>query len=168
MKVNFQKFYFFPFLACFGLTFFQSCDKEEEALKDENFILYQEAVSGNYSMFRNGDLLAGKGPSPHGSFKLRFNDLASSALDSAGNLPVGAKFPQGSILVKDIYSGGNLTLHAIMKKDTTSEFSERGWIWAEYKPNGDIEYNLDRNGQACVFCHGNSPNRDHTRVFDLH
>lgn len=149
---------------------FDSCKKKEE---EENAAadaeLYNAVKSDNgYTYFQNGDLLSGKAPSPHGSFKLRFNATAAAALDTSGYLPSGSSFPNGSIIVKDIYKNGALDLIAVMKKDPGNDDAASGWIWSEYEPDGTVFYSISSQGDQCTACHSTSANRDLTKTFDLH
>jgi hypothetical protein len=149
------------------ILLYQACrnDKVETNLVNE---LYEESTATGLSYFKNASLLAGVSPSPHGSFKLKFNAIAQAALDSTGELPVGKTFPEGSLIVKDIYSGSTLSLIAIMKKDASSDYAGNGWVWVEFKPDGETEYSIEKKGEACTGCHSGTPNRDLTRTFDLH
>lgn len=146
---------------------FASC-KKDKAINNANHQLFDEATASGFTYFDNGDLLTGVSPSPHGSFKLRFNAIAYAALDTSGRLPVGATFPNGSLIVKEIFTGTDITLLAIMKKDPSSDYASNGWMWAEIKPDREVSFSLREKGDACVSCHNGSPNRDLTRTFDLH
>ena len=142
----------------------QACKKETELDKS----LLAEVEQTGYVYYQNGDILQPEGSSPHGPFKLRFNGIAASVLDSLGELPVGATFPDGSIIVKDVYSGGNITLYAIMKKDAGNDDAGNGWLWAEIEPGGTVAHSTSKKGNGCVGCHNDNPNRDLTQTFDLH
>ncbi len=144
-----------------------SCKKDKE-INNANDQLFDEATASGFTYFDNGDLLTGALPSPHGSFKLRFNAIAYAALDTSGKLPVGATFPNGSLIVKEIFTGADITLLAIMKKNPSSDYASNGWMWAEIKPEREVSFSLREKGDACVSCHNGSPNRDLTRTFDLH
>ncbi len=147
--------------------FVQSCKKDKEA-ENANKALFDQVNAGGYTYFNNGDLLSGAPPSPHGSFKLRFNATAQSALDSTGRLPAGSTFPNGSIIVKEIFSGSSISLLAVMKKDPSNTNAGAGWLWAEYRTNGDVAFDISKKGDGCISCHSGTPNRDLTRTFDLH
>lgn len=145
----------------------QSC-KKDKSDPEADSQLFNEINKGGYTWYQNGDTLPGTSPSPHGNFTLRFNSVAQSVLDSTGELPVGASFPSGSILVKEAISGGVLSLHVVMKKDPSSSNSGSGWLWAEYSTDGSVSYGVASKGGACVSCHSTSPNRDLVKTFDLH
>lgn len=141
-------------------------DKVEQQFEND---LYEEAVnSSGHSYFKNATLFSAAAPSPHGSFKLRFNAVAQTALDSSGKLPVGKSFPDNSLIVKEVYNGNNLELLVVMKKQSNHDLAEGNWLWAEFKPGGDIDYSISKKGADCTGCHGGNPNRDLTRSFDLH
>lgn len=148
-------------LAC--LVIITSCKK-----KKTNEALYNESKASDLVFYKNKDTVYGaKGTSPHGSFKLKFNTIALAAFVN-GKLPQGESFPTGSLIVKEVYNGNALTLYAVMKKDAKSKFASSKWVWAEYKPNGDVVYDASKRGDACVSCHSASGNRDLSLSFDLH
>jgi hypothetical protein len=141
-----------------------SCKK-----KKTNEKLYEDSKSADLSFYKGKDTIYGaKGGSPHGNFKLKFNSTALASLGGDGKLPVGSSFNEGSLIVKEVYSGSELTLYAIMKKDSKSKFASNKWLWAEYKPNGKVVYNVSLEGKACTSCHTTGTTRDLTRSFDLH
>ncbi len=145
----------------------QSC-KKDKADTDADNALYSEITAGGYTYYQSGTLLSGVSPSPHGSFKLRFNATALAALDSIGELPSGSIFPTGSIIVKEIFSGSSINLYAVMKKDPSNENAGSGWLWAEFNTDGSAAFSTGKKGDGCISCHSGSPNRDLTRTFDLH
>lgn len=141
-----------------------SCKK-----KKTNKLIYEDAKNTNLSFYKSKDTIyAPKGGSPHGSFKLKFNSTACLKLDLTGKLPLNEAFDNGSVIVKEVFEGGELALYAVMKKDSKSKFSANGWLWAEIKPNGEFQYDVSKKGETCIKCHSNEPNRDYTRSFDLH
>lgn len=146
----------------------QSCKKDDDEGNSTDQALYDEITSGAYTNYQGGNVLSGASPSPHGSFKLRFNGTAAAALDSTGELPTGGSFPAGSVLVKEVTSGGNITLYAVMKKDPSNSLSGSGWLWAELKTDGSVEFSTAKKGDGCISCHSGAPNRDLVRTFDLH
>ena len=139
-----------------------SCKK-----KRLNEDLYQEAKDAGLFYKGKDTIYNSAGGSPHGPFKLKFNSTAVSQFGSDGKLPVGASFQNGSLIVKELYSGGVLTLYVVMKKDD-SKFSGNGWLWAEYETDGKAKYSVGDKGKDCISCHSQSNNRDLTKSFDLH
>lgn len=140
-----------------------SCKK-----KSLNEDLYEESKAPELTLYQGKDsILSPAGGSPHGPFKLKFNATAVSQFGSDGKLPTGGTFKEGALIVKEIYSSGQLSLYAVMKKED-SKFSASGWLWAEYEPDGKTIYSVGKKGKDCVSCHSGSPDRDLTRSFDLH
>lgn len=149
-------------------TLIVSSCKKDKAEEDANQALIDEANSSGYTYYQSGTLLSGVSPSPHGSFKLRLNNIAKAALDSTGELPVGNSFPAGSVIVKEIFSGNTIDQFAVMKKDASNANAGNGWVWAEFKPDGTVTYSAANKGSGCIGCHSGTPNRDLIRTFDLH
>ena len=132
-------------------------------------ILFSEISDPSaFTYYQSGNTLTPASASPHGAFKLRFNTVAASVLDGTGKLPAGSTFPAGSILVKEVYVSGNLSIYAVIKKAPTDGSSSGGWLWAEIKPDGTPYISSKLQGVSCTGCHGESPNRDLTRTFDFH
>jgi hypothetical protein len=155
---------------CFVLIA-QSCKKDKDSNPDEDKALYTLIGQQDYTYYvGTPGITAGVGNSPHGFERVKFNTVAQSALDSTGKLPVGATFPDGSIIVKEIYgsAAGSLNLIAIMKKDPSSPVSGSGYVWAEFKPDGSTAFSSVKKGNGCISCHSGNPNRDLVLSFDLH
>lgn len=64
---------------------------------------------------------------------------------------------EGSIIVKDGFSGSSLELIAIMEKRAD------GWFWAEYDDDGDPDYS--GHPDICIDCH--RVGSDYVRAFAL-
>lgn len=141
-----------------------ACKKET----DTDRALYDETKQSGYVFYQSGALLPGLGNSPHGEFKLRFNAIAAAVLDSTGELPTGSTFPDGSVIIKEVYSGNNIDLLAVMKKSSTDPDAGDGWLWSEYEPDGKVIISTSKKGNSCIGCHSGNTNRDLTNTFDLH
>lgn len=147
-------------------------DLSEKSLVPEqpetNESLTEEINAGSFHYFRNGELLSAASASPHGSFKLRFNEIAWSALDSNEELTTGGSFPAGAIIVKEAFAADTIRYIAAMKKKPADENAGEGWVWLEYGTNGALVYGVEQKGVVCVGCHSVTPHRDFVRTFDLH
>lgn len=151
------------FIIATMIIILQSCKKRKL-----NVNLYDEAKASGLVLYQNNDTILGPGgSSPHGPFKLKFNTIAALQFGTDGKLPTGSTFQNGSLIVKEVYSGTTLTLYAVMKKDD-SKFSANGWLWAEYAPDGKTKYSIGEKGKSCTSCHLTNANRDLTKSFDLH
>lgn len=71
----------------------------------------------------------------------------------ADTLPNGRTFASGSVLFKQIISGGETILYAVMYKDLANPLAADGWLWAELETNGSVVYSITRQGGICVGCH---------------
>lgn len=97
---------------------------------------------------------------PHGAFKLRFNKIAYAALTDNGKLPATKKFPDGSLIVKDVQSNGQF---AIMYKKTGT------WLWAEINADGSVAFSTTKEPTAtCISCHSQSGQRDLAVSFNFY
>jgi hypothetical protein len=132
--------------------------------------IYSESTSTSLYLYKGKDTIYHPaGTSPHGNFNLNFNQTPHDAFGVDGKLPVGQTFPEGSLIVKEIYDANNqLIVYAVMKKDRKSKFANHKWIWAEYNADGSSKVSIAREGKDCVDCHTSGITRDLTLSFDLH
>jgi hypothetical protein len=154
----------------FFLLNFSQCKKNEEAVGADRE-LFDLANSGTgFTYFQTDSIRASSNPSAHNDYmRVKFNSIAAAALGSDGKLPSGSSFPNGSLIVKELFNSptGSLELYAVMKKDSSDSNAGQNWLWAEYEPDAIVHFSVDRKGDGCTVCHGTSPHRDLTRVFDL-
>lgn len=130
--------------------------------------LFEEINEQGFEYYESGMILQAASASPHGFFKLRFNEEALSSLDATGELPEGGAFKEGSVIVKEVFVNNELFLYAIIKKTPFDVNAANGWLWSEYRPDGSIQYSIAGKGNSCTGCHDDLPNRDFVRTFDLH
>jgi hypothetical protein len=67
------------------------------------------------------------------------------------------RWPEGSIIVKDGFDGGDLEIIAVMEKRSD------GWFWAEYDSEGEPDYS--GRPDICIDCHASGS--DGVRAFRL-
>ncbi|HNI43708.1 MAG TPA: cytochrome P460 family protein [Chitinophagales bacterium] len=165
-----QKIIVIATIAISASSVFYGCAKDEKTPLDEWLI--EESLRNDLVYYKGQDqLLDPKGSSPHPHFKLLFNPKAASVLDASGKLPIGASFPDSSLVLKVTYkpNGEDIKELVPMYKLSTSEYSENGWLWAKYSPTGSKAlYSVSNKGDKCASCHSSSGNRDFTLAFDLH
>jgi len=144
--------------------------KDEDTESENDKVLYDEiSAITNYSFYLDNDaVLESSDESPHNDyFRVKFNSTAADALTDNGKLPLSSTFPNGSIIIKELYDSqdGELKLIAVMKKASDNN-AANGWLWAEFKPDGTNFYSVDEKGASCVSCHSIN-DRDYVRVFEL-
>lgn len=145
------------FLSITGLCVFYSCTKDQGVNPDLAFsdrALYDSCRNlSAFSYYKNDPAAVYSGVhGPHGAFKLRFNKTAYAALTDNGKLPSNKKFPDGSLIVKDVQSNGQ---YALMYKKNGS------WLWAEINTDGSVAFSTTKEPSgACISCHSQSGQRD--------
>jgi len=93
--------------------------------------------------------------SPHSrQVDIFINSTVKKVLDRGKSID---EWPEGSIIVKDGWSGPDLRLIALMEKRSD------GWYWAEYDALGDTEYY--GKPDVCINCHDSGS--DMVRAFSL-
>ncbi len=101
--------------------------------------------------------------------RVTLNGRAASAL-VGGRLPAGGRFPDGSIVFKEIRAGQSAMPHvyALMYRDQANPLAGDGWLWAEYSPTGSVVYSVTERGSGCVGCHRleRGPQNDLVRTFE--
>lgn len=157
------------FSAAIAMGFFLSqCKKTTET--DTALFDKSKSVTG-FSYYKNSDSIhVSSSPSAHNPyFRVRFNSIAEAALTDNGKLPVGGSFPDGSLIVKELYDspGGSLQLLAVMEKASANSASGNGYLWAEFEPDGKAAFSTSKKGNGCISCHSATGNRDLVRLFEL-
>ena len=147
-----------------AVLFFLACTKKvginpELAYKDYS-LLDSCKNQAAFTYYKNDPNTIYPGNSgAHGTFKLKFNKTAFAALTDNGKLPINTKFPERSMVVKEVVSGNNLNFYAFMYKYKGS------WLWGEVKPNGEVLYSVEKDPSLCINCHQQTGNRDLVDTF---
>ncbi len=125
-----------------------------------------------YAVFPNAAEIASgtlNGSSAHQPLvRVSMNAKALSALQN-GRLPAGTKFPDGSVIVKDVRSSSGVTMeYTVIYKDASNSLAGNGWLWAAFRPDGSVSYSIRERGAECVSCHSREqgPQNDSVRTFD--
>ncbi len=163
-------------LTIFFATLLSACtSKKQEGVlvSDESIWSIARTVSSfSYLHNRTDTLIADPATNgSHGNFvRIRFNQKALSAMNDSLSGLSKTFFPNGSLILKEIYdqSGGNLIDYAVMYKSSDAANSGSGWIWVEYNPDGGVEYSGIRKGDLCISCHARGNNADLVQTFLYH
>lgn len=155
----------FSLFFCFVINY--SCKKDKgknpELAYSDKALLDSCLNEAAFVYYKNdaGAVLSGI-HGPHGSFKLKFNKIATAVLTDAGKIPAGYVFPEGSMVVKQIMNGNTIVFYAFMYKYNGS------WLWGEAKPNRDLVHGVNDNASICTSCHQQTGNRDWVTSFHFY
>jgi len=149
-------------------VFIASCkDKEDEkAITDQ--VLIEKISESEYSYYST-DTIQARGP--HVPFiMVRFNPTAKAVLNEDNKIELGQTFPEGSIIVKEIYNtkGGDLVRQYVMMKKPNDPNAATNWIWSAYSASNAVEQSVTLKGVGCFECHSIAPHRDGVKMFDIH
>ena len=104
------------FMLCAGLL--MQCKKEATGLDKE--LLDRSKATTGFTYYKNDNTIKASSPqSAHNAFfRVRFNAIAQAALTDNGKLPVDSVFPEGSLIVKELYDtqNGALKILAVSEK----------------------------------------------------
>jgi len=135
-------------------------------------LVTQAEPFGGYALFPNAEAVTRgtlNGSDAHQPMvRVSLNAKAMSALQN-GKLPSGTRFPNGSVVFKEIRSsGGSTMVYTVLYKDSTNTAAGQGWLWAEFNPNGSVAYSITNRGSACTSCHSREqgPQNDFVRTFE--
>lgn len=156
----------FPAIAAFLLLSRNSSPANSATTNVSDSSLYRESIATtSLTIFPNtpstifNSFLADRA---HGdSILMRLNSMAKNSIDPIGKKPINNSFAEGSLIVKERYSSGNLVQIISMKK--TLGFAS-GWAWGEYSPSGTVQYSITSQGSSCINCH--SRGKDYVRIFE--
>jgi len=144
-------------------TLISSCEENTDeggmgSTADENLFsqVTQSDPFTSYTLFPNVDSIGMgtlNGSTAHRPLvRVSMNATAFNTLQN-DSLPLGSSFPNGSVVFKEIISGGQTTLYAVMRKDSANAFSGNGWLWAEYYLDGRVAISVEGRGNECITCH---------------
>ncbi len=146
-------------------------DKEEGVVIADGTI-FNLVKSSSFSFYKNKtDTLPADPSSPHTSFmRVLFNPKAQSAMNDSLSTLTASVFPDESMIVKEVYDtkGGALQVYSVMYKLKGAANNGSGWIWNEFRPDGNVIYSAARKGDQCVSCHTEGVSSDLVRTFALH
>ncbi len=126
-----------------------------------------KSENGGFSLSSPMAADAMKKPMAKDSMKGMAKDSVGALKD--GTLPAGAKFPNGSIVFKEVRTTGGVTMsYAVMYRNAASDLAGEGWLWAEFAPDGRVYTSIRDRGNGCVSCHALERGRqnDLVRTFE--
>jgi hypothetical protein len=95
--------------------------------------------------------------------RTRYNSIASEMLDSLGKINSSAKFPEGSLIVKELMDEDyTIERYAILYKDTKNKDADtKGWVWGYINKDGTEAFPTANKGTSCIGCHSQTENIDY-------
>lgn len=153
-------------VAIFIFVGLSSC-KHETITNDINWELYEMAQQTDgftWFKFSSASLPKSSG-SGHSEPKLRtrFNEIATTMLDSTGRVIDGITFPEGSFIVKELLNDDDsLERYATLLKDSENAYADaNGWVWGYLYPDGKVIIKAEDKGKACIGCHSQTGTIDY-------
>lgn len=156
------------FILCIGIVIFiSSCTKDKVPLPLTDEILYNMARSTNgFIWFKNSDTLfnksSGSGHAPP-YLRTRFNSIAAAKLDAEGKIIPEAVFPEGSLIVKELFADPTtIERYAVLYKSTNHQDADsKGWVWGYINADGSVASPASNKGSSCINCHSQEGNIDY-------
>ncbi len=158
------------FLSVLCISLASGCKKEKKVADVENTTdktLYDlSKPNGGFVWFKKTDALLNKSSGsahPQSFLRTRYNSIAASKLDAAGKIISGATFPEGSLVVKELYENSTkLSRYAILyKKSDSPDADAKGWVWGYINADGGVAEAASNKGRSCISCHSQSGNIDY-------
>ncbi|MBK8372619.1 MAG: cytochrome P460 family protein [Saprospiraceae bacterium] len=143
-----------------------SCDKEEKANSTDTVLFEMAKDTAGYKWFKNSSSLLNKSAGsahPQPFLRTRYNSVAATMLDTNGKIKAGSVFPEGSVVVKELFSSeATLGRFAILYKSENNENADdKGWVWGYVNADGSISESSSNKGKSCIGCHSQSGNIDY-------
>lgn len=152
---------------CFvGVLLFTSCKKDKAADGIDKELFDLAKVTTGFVWYKNSDTLLEKSAgSSHAEpfLRTRYNALAATQLDSMGKVKSDAVFPDGSVVVKELFDNATtIGRYAVLYKKAASESADaNGWVWGYIKSDGTVTESATKKGSSCINCHSQSNNIDY-------
>ena len=117
--------------------------------------------SSGFTWFKNSNSLIFKSNgSGHSQpfLKTRYNSFAKSVLNTNGTIVPGSKFPEGSLIVKELFKDSiEITRYAVLfKKSVDPNADSNGWIWGYVNSDASVAVSATNKGISCINCHSQS------------
>lgn len=144
----------------------QSCKKEEEATGIDREMFDLAQASSGFTYYKNSNaLLSSSSGSGHSEdfLKTKYNAIAATMLDANGKIIPSSVFPEGSLIVKELYENSTtIGRYAILYKQSTNENADaNGWVWGYINADASVAAPASDKGSACISCHLQADNIDY-------
>ena len=153
-------------LAVLIISVTYSCKKKKQTSQSDIDLYELAKQTDGYVWYKKTDKLLDKSSgSGHSQplLRTRYNSIAATKLDSVGKIIAGSTFPEGSIIVKELYDNATtIGRYAILHKESSnSNADEKGWVWGYINADGSVAETSTNKGNACKSCHSQAGNIDY-------
>jgi len=157
------RYHFGIILISLMLIVITNCKKDEIASGTDKDLFSMAKETTGFVWYKNTSTLLPKSDlSGHSEafLRTRFNSTASAMLDANGKVQTAITFPEGSLIVKELYSSQTtLSKYAILyKKSDHIDADANGWVWGYLQANGTVVEPASNKGSACISCHNHAGN----------
>jgi hypothetical protein len=157
---------FFGAVLISSLIVWNACKHEpKEGIEHEMFEAGRKSEGFTWYKF-NSQIIPSSELSGHSDpdQRTRYNSIAAAMLDANGKVMEGITFPEGSLIVKELYkNNGNLNTYAMMfKKPSAAEADAAGWVWGYFDEKGSPRASASEKGAQCRGCHNQNGSIDYS------
>jgi len=143
-----------------------SCKKDKEAEGIDKQLLDMAQNTTGFTWYKNDGVLLDKSTGSGHNYPLlrtRFDEIATTMLDEDGKIMDSIVFPEGSLIVKELYSDAStLSRYAILYKQSNNANADaNGWIWGYINADGTVAVTAEDKGAQCISCHLQEGNIDY-------
>jgi hypothetical protein len=162
---NLKILFFLCFAALAFTLILESCKHKSIDPVDSELLEKSKNLTG-VVWYKNSDAFLDKSSGTGHNFRYlrtRYNAIAARKLEANGKIISGAKFDEGSLIVKELYKDKNsLNRYAALYKDSKNEYADaQGWVWAYIDADGKVAAPASERGKSCISCHTQSSNIDY-------
>jgi hypothetical protein len=150
-----------------------ACKKEKKVAKTDQELFELAKSTSGFVWYKNSSALLDKGAGsghPQSFLRTRYNSVAAALLDSIGKVMKGATFPEGSLIVKELYENATtLGRYAILYKNSgNADADAKGWVWGYINADGSVADAASKKGSGCIGCHSQADNIDYMLMNKTH
>lgn len=143
-----------------------SCKKDEVATGIDKQLLDMGKETGGFTWYKNSASLLNKSSGSGHNYpflRTRYNSIAATVLDSTGKIISGSVFPDGSLVVKELFNNStDIGRYAILyKKASDANADANGWVWGYINANGTVAEPASNKGSGCRSCHSQTNHIDY-------
>jgi hypothetical protein len=152
------------------ISLINGCKKEmsidDPANKTDKLLYDMSKSNTGFIWYKKSDALLTKSSGsahPQSFLRTRYNAVAATKLDGSGRIMQGVSFPEGSLIVKELYENSTtLTRYAILyKKSDNPDADAKGWVWGYINADGGVADPSSNKGRSCISCHSQNGNIDY-------